>query len=150
MVRRSASALIGFAALALAGCGEQGEAPVPGAFVDAVRAGQSSTTVVLPERLPPDLLDAWALQSGDVSTLNFYSRNEPVVLVCTGDADTCRKANIGSPEIRTESVDGADVVLLLGRRDDPGAPEPRLSAELADFWSQVDLGVTDPDWLTGG
>ena len=134
--------------LALAGCANGSDDIAPG-FADQIRAAQEESSVVLPEQLPPDLLDAWVSQSGDTSSVSFYSTNAPVVQVCSGDAEKCRALNPHAAEVRSDRIDGRETVLLLGRRDDPDAPDPQLPDELAQFWSSVDLVSTDPSWLAG-
>ena len=116
------------------------------AFVAQIESTKKTGTVVLPEQLPPDLLDAWMTRSGDVSTLNFYSHGAPIVMVCSGDAGGCRDRAPDFEEVRTERVDDEDVVVLLGRSDDPAGDDP-LPHELRTFWSDIEFTTADPPWL---
>ncbi len=134
------------AALASTGCGDAEEI-YPETFVEQVQANKDTGLVVLPESRPPDLTDAWVTRLENFSSVNFYSRNTPVVMVCTGDAGQCRSTYPDAAEMRTDRVDGRDVVVLLGRTDDPDAPDVPLPADLDDFWSEVELTADEPEWL---
>lgn len=54
-----------------------------------------------------------------------------------------------APELRTDRVDGRDVVVLGSRTDNPASPDVALPADLDDFWSEVELTVDEPEWSGG-
>lgn len=129
-----------------AGCGS-GEKAFPEEFAEQVQADQGTGQVVLPGSRPPELMDAWVTRLEDASAVSFYSGNTPIVMVCTGDAGQCRSTYPDAAGVRAEQVDGRDVVVLLGRSDDPEAADVPLPAELDDFWSGVELTADEPEWL---
>ncbi len=110
---------------------------------------KSEMPVLLPAELPADLERAWISDMDHrYAMTNFYSVNQPLVIVCSGGNQGCLDRMVVGRILRREKVNGEEVLVALPKAEHPSLPEEPLRTDLEEFWSNVPL-VRDPQWLDG-
>ncbi len=144
---RNALAVLALSGLLVACASAEG---APTGLLEDVAALRAQTPVALPAKTPPALVES-TLTDIDrrYALVNFYSENQPIVSVCTGDRAGCAERVPGSTPLRTERLDGSEVTVMVNRAES-SSQDRKLDDQLATFWKEVPLTLGTPAWLRDG
>ena len=138
-------AAIALVTLVLTACRAPGsDVEVDTAGLAQLREFSDDEPVVLPALLPPRFESVSVASADDLTIVDFYSTNEPMVTICHGTVRRCRDVIQFASEVRTVRADGAVVVVGTAPREARADP---LTADVAAFWDQVEFTTTPPPWL---
>jgi hypothetical protein len=140
LIRVALGVLAGMVAASCGGGGQGGPRGLED--VTVLREGRQ---VALPVRLPPGLEEIVAVTGNGLPLVSFYSTGEPLVTVCTGGVGACRAATRSERTLQLVPLGATTAVLTVDPAEEPS--RPRLSDELAAFWSSVALTHAAPEWL---
>jgi len=101
-------------------------------------------TMVLPSELPPGFQTVHPRTINDQPALGFYSENQPIVTICTGDVGKCRQLSPTDTVLREGAEADQRYVVLVSSSD---GPRQSMEQRLTDFWRTTPLTTGRPEWL---